>query len=100
MTTQTLNKTLSRRQRLDLLDTLLTPLHHHMFIRKWIDVDPMPKHIYLILDRLWHMPKEEKKKFYFVGDAIYYCDTTPQAWVKHETRGWIKAKKYTISRQK
>ena len=90
---------LTDKQRIDLLDPLLTPLHQHMFIRKWIDVTDAPTHIVDILHRLADMDKSERKKFYFVNDQVYYLDIEPEKLVKHATQGWITATRYTISRK-
>ena len=91
---------LTDKQKIDLLDPLLTPLHQHMFIRKWIDVTDAPSYITNILHQLATMDKAERKKFYFVNDQVYYLDIEPEKLVKHSKQGWITATRYTISRKK
>ena len=91
---------LTDKQRIELLDPSLTPLHQHYFIREWIDVDDAPTHIIDILHRLADMDKSERAKFYFVNDQVYYLDVHVEKMVKHATKGWISTTRYTISRKK
>ena len=91
---------LTDKQRIDLLDPLITPTHQHYFIREWIDVDDAPTHIIDILRRLADMDKSERSKYYFVNDQVYYIDVQPEKLVKHASKGWITTTRYTISRKK
>jgi len=90
---------LTDKQKIELLDPVLTPLHHYQFIRKWIDVTDAPSYITNILHQLATMDKSERKKFYFVNDQVYYLDIQPEKLVKHATKGWITSTRYTISRK-
>ena len=90
---------LSEKNKIDLLDQMITPIHHLPFVHKWVHDDSRPPHITDILCRLSQMGKAERSKFYFVDDEMYVVDYKPEKLVKHAVDGWKHSKTFVISRK-